>query len=193
MRTPHSKTRKGIITTIAAALLLIAGLYLALLLLSPQATYFNPSRQNNLAQAPTSQQNRLLIPKINLDIPYQTGGAEVLNTMAWHRHPDRGNPEKGGNFILSGHRFEIGLTPGETIQKSPFYHLDKLAIGDEILVDYNNRRYTYHISEKFTVKPTQTEIEAPSTTAKLTLYTCTLGGAADGREVLVATPASAPQ
>ncbi len=30
--------------------------------------------------------------------------------------------------------------------------------------------------------------EQPSKTPKLTLYTCTIGGAYDGREVIVATP-----
>lgn len=50
----------------------------------------------------------------------------------------------------------------------------------------NGRRYQYEITKKYEVKPTQIEIEASSNEAKLTLYTCTLQGENDGREVFEA-------
>jgi sortase A len=112
----------------------------------------------------------------------------VLDNGAWHRHPERGDPEKGGNFILAAHRFELGPTPSETQRKSPLYHIDKVEVDDDIQIDFNGKRYDYRVAERLAVKPTQTEIEAPSDVAKLTLYTCTLGGETDGREVLIATP-----
>jgi sortase A len=52
--------------------------------------------------------------------------------------------------------------------------------------DGKGKRYTYYVDKIFDVKPTQTEIEAPSKDAKLTLYTCSLGGSSDVRLVLIA-------
>ena len=66
--------------------------------------------------------------------------------------------------------------------------IDKLSVGDQIIVEFNGKRYGYQISEHKEVKPTQTEIEAVSEESKLTLYTCTLKGESDGREVFIAKP-----
>ena len=53
----------------------------------------------------------------------------------------------------------MGLTPQQTLRKSPFYNIDKLTVGDEIIIDYNGVRYNYVISEKQSVKPDAIEIE----------------------------------
>lgn len=137
--------------------------------------------------SPQVGENRIIIPKIGVDIPYQKGEA-ALDTGAWWRHPERGNPSEGGNFILAAHRFEMQLTPKATWDKSPFYHIDKLVVGDEIIVDYNGTRYGYKINSISNVKPTQVEIEAPSEEAKLTIYSCGLGGAKVDRHAIVAEP-----
>ena len=137
--------------------------------------------------APQATDNRVIIPKIGVNIPYDKGAASLDRGAEW-RYPERGNPEKGGNFIIAAHRFSIQPTPQGTIEKSPFYHIDKLAVGDKIVIDYIGTRYGYEIEKIFTVKPTQVEIEAPSTDAKLTLYTCELDGSDAGRVVVVAKP-----
>ena len=105
---------------------------------------------------------------------------------AWWRKPENGNPKDGGNFVLSAHRFIMGLTPQQTLRKSPFYNIDKLTVGDEIIIDYNGVRYNYVISEKQSVKPDAVEIEQLTDQPQLTLYSCTLGGANDGRDVIIA-------
>ncbi len=128
--------------------------------------------------------NRIIIPKIGVNIPYGEGAAALDRGAEW-RFPERGNPVDGGNFIIAAHRFSIQPTPRGTIEKSPFYSIDTLRDGDKIIIDYNGKRYAYQIATKFTVKPNQTEIEAPSSQPKLTLYSCSLGGSADGRVVLV--------
>lgn len=165
-----------------------------ILLLVLPTTVYSPPASEAVAQAPPPQstentrESMLYIPKIELAIPYRTGGPKVLNENAWHRYPERGDPVKGGNFILSGHRFNLGLTPGATKRKSPFYHINKLEVGDKLYVDFEGTRYEYEVVRRFSVKPHQTEIEAPSEQPKLTLYTCTLKGEADGREVIEARP-----
>lgn len=137
---------------------------------------------------PNITENRLYIPKLNINLPYATGGAETMEHGAWWRRPENGNPKDGGNVVLSAHRFIMGLTPQQTIRKSPFYNIDKLRIGDEIIIDYDGKRYTYIISRLFDVKPDAVHIENRTETPQLTLYSCTLGGAADGRTVFIATP-----
>ena len=94
---------------------------------------------------------------------------------AWWRKPENGNPKDGGNFVLSAHRFIMGLTPQQTLRKSPFYNIDKLTVGDEIIIDYNGVRYNYVISEKQSVKPDAVEIEQRTDQPQLTLYSCTFG------------------
>jgi|SRR5687768_10930137 len=169
---------------------MLAGVYLLLLVFSPNIDNPAPSTpsQTNwnepVARAEITEQ-RLYIPRLSLNLAYKDD-KKILNGGLWHRFPDRGDPEQGGNFILAGHRFEIGLTPGDTKRRSPLYHMNKIQTGDYIYADFNGKRYQYKVTRKYTVKPTQTEIEATSDTAKMTLYTCTLRGEADGREVLEA-------
>lgn len=134
--------------------------------------------------------NRIIIPKISADYRIFTGEDWALNLGVWHRFPDRGDPERGGNFILSAHRFKLDWTPQKTRALSPFYHIDKLTVGDEIIIDFKGKRYTYKVTKIHQVAPTQVEIEAPTDEARMTLYSCTLKGAADGRLVVEATLSS---
>lgn len=185
----ESKPRVGKIFAILIATIAIAGgLYLLALISAPALTpaFKKPIDTKSLAE-PTINNDRIVIPKISVDIPYSDNETS-LDTGSWWRYPERGNPEKGGNFILSAHRFTLWSTVQQTIRKSPFYNIDRLKIGDQIIIDYRGKRYEYVVDNIFDVKPTQTEIEAPSDNPKLTLYTCTLGGSADGRVVLTATP-----
>lgn len=188
-RSSKRKTWFWRITLAASVLMAATGAYILLLIIP--ATIYVPSIAEDetiVEQKPELTENRLYIPKIGLSITYASGGPEVLNEQAWHRHPERGNPANGGNFILSAHRFRLGFTPGATIRQSPFYHIDKLHPGDTLFVDFEGKRYEYEVAERFSVKPTQVEIEAPSEEHKLTIYSCTLKGEQDGREVIVAYP-----
>src|SRR5690606_37737640 len=119
-------------------------------------------------------------------LPYATGDETTMETGAWWRAPASGNPADGGNFVLSAHRFIMSWTPGKTAERSPFYNIDKLELGDTITIDYEGKRYVYTIEEKFDVPPTAVEIEAPTDDSRLTLYSCGLGGANDKREVIIA-------
>lgn len=178
---------RQIALTMLPILLLASGVYILLLLMAPTIQKPGISKSWNKpvpqSKAELSEQ-RLYIPKLKLNLTYKAGDAHVLRDNIWHRFPERGDPEKGGNFILAGHRFEIGLTPGETKRRSPFYHIDALTQGDKIYADFNGKRYMYEVTDRFKVKPDQTEIEAPSNEPKMTLYTCTFRGSADGREVI---------
>ena len=190
-----TRSRLRPFTTGLAVLMLAAGLYVLITALMPffMVHTVNPTNNTTVtklkataAKIPT--ENRLYIPKIDINLPYEQGDERVMEHGAWWRRPENGNPKDGGNFILSAHRFIMGLTPEQTLRKSPFYNIDKLALDDEITIDYQSERYVYVISKIHSVKPNAVEIEDRTDEPQLTLYSCTLGGAADGREVIVATP-----
>lgn len=165
------------------------GIYLLVLVLTPNVPVLFPVEPIDVKALNEPKEDRIYIPKIGVNVAMNSGGEEMLERGAWHRFPERGDPSEGGNFIVSAHRFSLGLTPGQTRLKSPFYHIEKLAVGDQIIVDFKGNRYGYEITEKSSVKPDQVEIEAPITDddeARMTLYTCTLGGESDGREVFFA-------
>lgn len=150
-------------------------------------TILVPDLKPVATEAPEEVKDKqIIIPKIGVNVEIKEGNQSVLKTGAWHRFPERGDPENGGNFIVSGHRFVMGYTPKRTKQQSFFYNIDKLIVGDTILIDWHAKRYDYKITKIYTVKPNQVEIEAPSDDPKLTLYTCTLNGSNDGRVVLEA-------
>lgn len=192
MRAIRSKSLSRTISLALSVGLLIAGLYILWTAGNPmiKQQLINP-KDNSTTKlisetADKISANRLYIPKIDINLPYTTGGAETMEHGAWWRAPENGNPKDGGNFVLSAHRFIMGLTPEQTWRKSPFYSIDRLEIGDEIIIDYDSQRYTYQISQKYSVAPTAIEIESRTDDARLTLYSCTLGGASDGREVIIA-------
>ena len=189
----HSSWRNYTIYGIAIVMVL-AGLYMLFTAMYP-LVHFGLINQANSSTTRLIKQtageitdNRLYIPKIDINLPYSTGDARTMENGAWWRVPENGNPEDGGNFVLSAHRFIMGMTPEQTLRKSPFYNIDKLAVDDQIIIDYSGRRYTYKISQIFSVKPEAIEIENRTDEPQLTLYSCTLGGASDGREVIIAKP-----
>ena len=172
-----------------AVALLGGGLYLLSLVAAPTIApivAMKPIDARELKE-PEVGVNRIIIPKIGVDIPYGEGEVALDKGAQW-RWPDRGNPEKGGNFIIAAHRFSIAPTPMETAKKSPFYHVEKLTNGDTILVDFDGKRYGYEINNQLSANSDQVEIEDPSETPKLTLYSCGLGGASDKRIVFTAKP-----
>lgn len=172
-----------------AALMFGAGAYLFVLLQSPEIIPQASASPDEEKVLIGKNENFIKIERINLLVPFYTGDSELtLEKGAWHRYPERGDPEKGGNFILSAHRFKLGLTPNETKERSPFYHLDKLQDKDTVDIYYKGQWYSYQIKKMYSVKPNAVEIEAPSDEAKLTIYSCTLAGSADGRVVIEATP-----
>lgn len=178
-----------------ACLLLGLGSYILLVTLSPALSILPIIRSSMTKHVetaltkPPSKQNRLYIPKLGISIKIATGPDEsALLHAAWDRKPENGNPKDGGNYALSAHRFSIGLTPQGTVEKSPFYHIDELAIGNKISVDYEGKRYQYVITRTYKVNPQQVTIEARTIKPILTLYSCTLRGSADGRDVIEARP-----
>ena len=195
-RNDRSSSIGSKIMTVVPILLLVAGVYTLMLAFAPEFTPLLNSGKVEKAintNNPKVGDDRIYIEKLGIDMPIKAGDASVMKDSIWHRLPERGDPVKGGNFILSAHRWKTGKNPAETIAQSPLYNADRLQVGDDLFVDFEGRRYKYQIYETYQVKPDQVEIEAPvvpGDQAKLTLYTCTLKGASDGRVVIQARLAS---
>ena len=189
MLTIKQKTnrKRPLIFICLAGSMFAAGVYLLALVTAPSVAPFIAMKPIEVAALPKPRttDNRIIIPKIDVNIPYGSGATALDRGAEW-RYQNNGNPASGGNFVIAAHRFSIQPTPQSTIEKSPFYHIDKLSVGDKIIVDYDGERYGYEINNIFDVQATQTEIEASSAEAKLTLYSCELGGADTGRIVVTA-------
>ncbi len=179
---------RKIVRVILIVLVLISLFVLIIQLIPNKAPLSTAAQEKYLALVPVTNEKRIIIPKISVNSKIYEGDSSVLDKGTWHRFPDRGNPKIGGNFILAAHRYIFSLLPQKTSEKSVLYNIDKLDVGDKIYIDWQNERYEYIIGKKYKVKPNNTEIEARSNQAKLTLYSCTKEGQADGREVIEANP-----
>ena len=184
---PKKRLRNLMIVLVALGLVGV-GTYILIITQAPKLP-ISTSIDLDTSDDDDDDRNRIQIEKMNIEVPYfGEDTPAALEKGAWWRFPDRGNPEKGGNFILSAHRFNIGTTPQGTKARSPFYKLDELNDGDKIRIFYEGEWYEYEVTKKYSVQPDAIEIEDESVEPKLTLYTCTLQGSADGRVVIEAMP-----
>ncbi len=119
----------------------------------------------------------LKIPKIGVDAVV-VEGVEVEDLKKGPGHyPDTALPGQLGNLVISGHRTTYG---------APFYRLDELKEGDEIVVFDANGPYSYRVTETKIVLPTEIGVIAPSSDARLTLTTCHPRFSAAKRLVVIA-------
>ena len=78
-------------------------------------------------------------------------------------YPGTPLPGQVGNAAIAGHRTTYG---------APFFRLNELEKGDEILVRTLQGEFTYLVEELKVVKPTQVDVLDPTMDARLTLTTC---------------------
>ena len=141
--------------------------------------------QNNFPEAHYDiSPNRLIIPKIGVNAPIVESESEKfgLSQGAWHL-PDSSSPDRGGNTVITGHRFKY-LPPNNVT----FYSFDKLGEGDFVSVIWNKEEYDYYIVETKIVPATEVSILEASNEAKLTLFTCHPIYSTEKRLVVVAEP-----
>lgn len=188
-KSKKGKTVLTVVMVIISGVLLGASLYITLLLLSPKIQKKSATEIKANITTQESNKNMLYIPTAGVNAEIAEGDVNVLDEgKVWHRLPHEGNPTTGGNMILTGHSFVWGYTPAQIKKKSIFYSLPEAKVGDEVTVHWNDKNYEYIISEVKTVKPTEVSIEEYTKDPRLTIYTCTLGGSADGRVVVIARP-----
>ena len=126
-----------------------------------------------------SPEPRLIIPKLNIDVPIHFGlalddvMAAMNNGVAHYRIAGASAyPGEIGNLVITGH------SAGDVYSSNPYKYifsgLERLEDGDLIYVNYNSVRYTYRVVKKEVVDPSNVAALVVNTDKPLlTLVTCT--------------------
>lgn len=149
---------------------------------------------------------RLMVPSIKLETPIvelgwhpaRSDAGQIFsewdvadNAAGWHKNSAL--PGHGGNVVLSGHN---------NIRGAVFRELDRLKKGDEAIVWYGNRKYTYIVErvmivpEKYASPEQRAENAAwigPFDDDRLTLVSCWPRDDNSHRIIVVAHPADGSQ
>jgi sortase A len=141
---------------------------------------------------------KLIIPKINVDVPiidnvaidYNAQMAAMQKGVAHFAIPGANSePGQNGNTVYSGHSSNDLFDPGD--YKFIFAQLDKLTTGDTFFVNYNSVRYTYTVTGKKVVKPDDVaSLYGDNSKPRLTLITCTPLGTSTNRLLVFADQVS---
>ncbi len=157
--------------------------------IDPQHIVIDPS-----ADAVVSSDPRLIIPKINVDVPVLYDiGFDSKSQMAAMEHGvahfaipgANSHPGEVGNTVLSGHSSNDLFDAGD--YKFIFAQLEKLSIGDTLYANYQGKRYTYVVTKTEVVQPNNVNsLIYPTTKPVMTLITCTPLGTALNRLLVTA-------
>lgn len=133
----------------------------------------------------TPYENRIIIPKMNKNIPlvdvevdpwatFETMHEVFMEELKkWIvRYPGTAKPGEVGNAFIFGHSSNYPWIKSEF--NAVFALLDKLDKGDEIIVYYQQKKYIYTVTDHATVKPGDVKtLESRDHTKKeLSLMTC---------------------
>ena len=185
----QSRRHRRLIPILAglAVVLLILFLQYNRLIFAPIMAYVSPGNapaQEIDAIDPTitqavSADPRLIIPKINVDVPIHFGIplSDVMSAMnngvAHYRIAGASAyPGEIGNTVITGH------SAGDIYSSNPYKYifsgLERLNDGDLIYINYNSVRYTYRVVKKEVVDPSNVAALVVDTDKPLlTLVTCT--------------------
>lgn len=120
-----------------------------------------------------SDPGRLVIPKLKVDaaivkIPFLQGQWDLTHLIYdVGLLEGTGFPGRKGNAALSAHVSLKGRGNG------PFYALDKLVPGDEVIVRQADASYTFRVTRSRVVPPTEVSVLDSTDNPTLTLITCT--------------------
>ncbi len=130
---------------------------------------------------PIPKDNRLVIPKIQVDAPILEGNSiGVLKEGLWHR-PKTVNPNEVGNSVIIGHRNLRGMSTPITLS-----NLNLIKVGDQFMVFWEGQEIDYEVVETRVIRPNDFSVEANTDDQRLTIYTCTLDS--KKRVLVVAKP-----
>jgi LPXTG-site transpeptidase (sortase) family protein len=130
-------------------------------------------------------ENRILIPRIGKNIPlvdvnhdmdaspgkmHEVFMEELRKWVV--RYPDTAKPGEVGNVFIFGHSSNFPWVKSE--YNDVFALLDTLKDGDEVILFYNQKKYTYKITDRAIVKPGDVKVlnSRDHTKKELSLMTC---------------------
>lgn len=176
------------------------------LIVAQVKAYVSPGSINpaNLIVDPTTNikvgpEPKLIIPKINVDAPVVYDVPSIAEHVVQEKlksgvvhYPIPGAssiPGQQGNTVILGHSSNDVFDDGA--YKFVFVQLDKLNPGDTFYLNYQGTRYTYNVTEKKIIDPTEVGTLVINNGKPLaTLVTCTPPGTALKRLVVIAEQVS---
>lgn len=106
---------------------------------------------------------RIEIPAIDADYVVVQGTEEADLKLGPGHYPDTALPGQGRTVAIAGHRTTYG---------APFNQIDKIDVGDPIVLVMPYGRFTYDVSETRLVDPSQTGIVRDVGHDRLVLTSC---------------------
>ena len=157
------------------------------LIFAPIAAYVSPGESpvsEITAVDPTvtltkvSSDSKLIIPKLNVDVPLNFGVGldgvmEAMNRGVVHYRINGASayPGEVGNFVVMGH--SAGDVYSANQYKFIFSGLERLEEGDITYVHYNSVRYTYRMVGREIIWPTEVaKLALETDKPMMTLVTC---------------------
>jgi sortase A len=111
---------------------------------------------------------KLYIDSINVEGNiFQGVDSHTMDKGFWH-FPASVYPGQQGNSVIISHRY-LHIPPA----KDTFYNLDKVRKGDSILIEQEDNKYTYIVSEVKVVEKNDVSVLQDSLDYQITLITCT--------------------
>ncbi|HMR73405.1 MAG TPA: sortase, partial [Candidatus Saccharibacteria bacterium] len=156
---------------------------------SSSSSYIDPSTDVVVSNDPV-----LKIPQVNVEAPIDFSLNPLEESVVQSKlkngvvhYPIAGanaRPGEIGNTVILGHSANDVFDDGA--YKFVFLHLDRLAIGDTFYIHYAGKRYTYSITEKKVVDPSEVSSLALNNGKPMaTLVTCTPPGTALKRLLVI--------
>ncbi len=106
---------------------------------------------------------RIEIPAIGSDYVVIQGTEEADLKLGPGHYPDTALPGQGRTVAIAGHRTTYG---------APFNRIDRIDVGDQIVLEMPYGRFTYDVSETRIVDPSQTGIVRDVGHDRLVLTSC---------------------
>ena len=185
----NTRRKRHLMPVVAGVLVVLFILFLQYnrLIFAPIMAYVSPGNvpaSQIEAIDPTITQSvspepRLIIPKLNVDVPVHFGIqlSEVMSAMnhgvAHYRIAGASAyPGEIGHVVITGH------SAGDVYSSNPYKYifsgLERLENNDSIYINYNSVRYTYKVVKKEVVEPSNVASLVVNTDKPiLTLVTCT--------------------
>ena len=206
-RTAKIRKSRHFVPIFSAALVIFTFLFLQYnrMIFAAVEAYVSPGNATSqeTIQTPNSSvtvsgEPRLIIPKINVDVPISYGigndqpsQLKAMETGLAHFAIPGANSVPGqlGNTVLSGHSSNDLFDGGE--YKFIFAQLEKMNEGDIFYANYQGTRYSYVVREKQVVLPTEvSKVIRGNDKAWMTLITCVPLGTAEKRLLVFAEQVS---
>lgn len=202
-RAHRAKRRRKLIPLAIVAVIVLGILFLQYnrMIFAPIMAYVSPDTGSVATSIepvdPTVSQEvspepRLIIPKLNIDVPvnFDVHYSDIMEAMnhGVARFSISGAdalPGQIGNLVISGH------SAGDIYSSNPykfiFSGLERMNAGDLIYINYNSVRYTYQVTGSEVVEPSNVQaLIYPTDKPMLTLVTCTPLGTSRYRLLLSA-------